>query len=382
MLKGLLFRPAKRTVGIYYFSSRSTQIEVKDKNPYKTQVKPIDLSFETKKLYETFSDVHDDILNQQLVYYKQYPDLRQTYSKLLHYTMHLEPRYIGRGIFSIYAYKLLEKPELFTEENLKKACVIAWCHKLMDATIIVEDDIVDVTELRYNKPAWYKVEDVGEHKAILDAAFLSSSMWFLLLKHLSTHKYFPNIMKQILTIFSVCNVSERIDITQHRIEDLEKHTYSAKGVALAMPVLRKALYLANIDVDAHKATEEFSIDLAYFLKFEDDFNGVFNPMSDEQKTCTDIAEGRPSWVPVQAYKMGNLAQKKILEEHFGKNNEESIRKCYELFKELRLEQVFADYKENFYNKMYAKIHQNLPKILPVKLFLDYLNFCLTTGLRV
>ncbi|CAG9830971.1 unnamed protein product [Diabrotica balteata] len=351
---------------------------------FQTKCKPVDLSFETNLMYEAFPSICEEILDEQLIYHGAYPDLREKYSHMLHYNVNLDqPRYIGKAIFSVYAYRMLEKPSLLTEENMKKACIVGWCQRMVDATLIMDDDIADFSDLRYNKPAWHSIKGVGPGKAILDAAFVESAIWYLLINNLRSHPFFADILKQMLMSYAVTNISQRLELTKYNIKDLEKYTYSWKGFAFTFPILRTSLYLANIDdTDAHNFSNQFLVEMAHFLKIEDDFNGVFNPNSDIEKSCTDISEGRPSWLAVQAYQRGNSTQKRILEEHYGKVNKESVRKCYELFKELKLDEVFAKYREDFYNRTYLDIHNNLPKMLPKELYFNFLNFCMTGALRV
>uniref|UniRef100_A0A6P7H5F1 Uncharacterized protein LOC114344570 n=1 Tax=Diabrotica virgifera virgifera TaxID=50390 RepID=A0A6P7H5F1_DIAVI len=115
----------------------------------------------------------------------------------------------------------------------------------------------------------------------------------------------------------------------------------------------------------------------------DDVNEIFDPsyiiypFNRIQEFHTDISEGKSSWLAIQAYNRGTSAQKKLLEENYGKNNKESIQKCYELFEDLKLKEVFLNYKEEFYNATFLKIHKEVPKILPKELFVDLLNWSMT-----
>ncbi|CAG9830972.1 unnamed protein product [Diabrotica balteata] len=372
-----------RPTGAFHFSTQTVNDVKVEQSPFKTNLKNVDMSFETNKMYAAFPDIVEDLLEDQLAYHQRFPELKTTYSNFLNYTVKLQPQFIGKGLFTVYAYKMLEKPLLLTDDNIKKACVVGWCHKLMDACLTVDDDIIDSTERRYNKPAWYNVEGVGVNKAILDGAFLDTGIWFLLIKHLSSHRHFQDIMKQILLIYATTNIAQRIDITKKKVTELENFVLTPKAYGFVLPVLRTALFLANIDdKDAHVATESISKDVANYLKIENDFNEVFNPLSSIKETHNDISEGKSSWLAVQAYSRGTSAQKKLLEENYGKNDKESIQKCYELFNDLQLKDVFLNYKEEFYNKTFLKIHKEVPKILPTELFVDFLNYSMTENFRM
>lgn len=99
-----------------------------------------------------------------------------------------------------------------------------------------------------------------------------------------------------------------------------------------------------------------------------------------EKDCTDAAEGKPTWLAAQAYKIGTEAHKKILEKHYGVNNKKSLMEIYKIYDELNLKEKFEQYKETFYNETYKKI-EKLPKELPGQLFLDILDYAMIGGFR-
>ncbi|XP_072381652.1 farnesyl pyrophosphate synthase-like [Diabrotica undecimpunctata] len=384
MLTTILKNTCSRRTQLAWFSLKNVDKNNIENSPFQTECKPVDLSFETNKMYALFPSICEEIVDKQLVYHRAYPELRERYSRLLQYTVNIdEPRYIGKGIFSVYAYRMLEKPSVLTDDNLKKACILGWCQRMIDVSVIIDDDIFDISDLRYNKPTWQSLKGVGRDKATLDAAFVESSVWYLLINHFKSHKFFGDILQQVLMSYAVTNISQCLELTKYNVSELEKYTYSMRGYGFALPLLRTALYLANIDdKDAHNFSEKLSIKMSHFIKVEDDFNGVFNPMSDIQKSCTDISEGRPSWLAIQAYQRSSPAQRTLLEQHYGRANKESVQKCYELFKELELDKVFTKYREDFYNQIYLSIHKDVPKNLPKELYLNFLNFCTTGALRV
>ncbi|XP_072381653.1 farnesyl pyrophosphate synthase-like [Diabrotica undecimpunctata] len=383
MLKTILKNTCARRTQLAWFSSQNVNKNIEN-SAFQTKCKPVDLSFETKTMYAAFPSICEEIVDEQLLYHQAYPELRERYSHLLQYTINIDqPRYIGKPIFFLYAYRMLEKPSVLTDDNIKKACVLGWCQRMGDVSIIIEDDVFDKSDLRYGKPAWHAIECTGPNKAILDAAFVESSIWYLLINHFQSHKFFVNILKQVLKVYAVTNISQCLELTKYNVKELERYNYSARGIGFTSPILRTALYMANIDdKDAHNFSEEISMTLSHFMKFEDDFNGVFNPISDIEKITTDTPEGRPSWLAVQAYQRSSPAQKTILEENYGKANKESVLKCYELFKELKLDEVFMKYKEDLYNHIFLSIHKNTPKELPKELYLNFLNFCMTGAMRV
>uniref|UniRef100_A0A6P7GY07 Farnesyl pyrophosphate synthase-like n=1 Tax=Diabrotica virgifera virgifera TaxID=50390 RepID=A0A6P7GY07_DIAVI len=272
MLKTILKNMCLKRTKLARFSSQNTNNinNVSENSAFQTQCKPVDLSFETKKMYAAFPSICEEIVDEQLIYHQAYPELRERYFNLLEYTVNIDqPRNIGKGIFFVHSYRMLEKPSILTDDNLKKACVLGWCQRMVDVSVIIDDDVFDVSDWRYNKPTWHSLKCVGQNKAILDAAFVESSVWYLLIKQFKSHKYFPDILKQVLMSYAVTQTSQCLELTKYDVKDLDKYTYSVRGYGFAAPLLRTALYLANIeDKDAHEFSEKITNDMSHFIKCE------------------------------------------------------------------------------------------------------------------
>ncbi|CAG9853642.1 unnamed protein product [Phyllotreta striolata] len=148
----------------------------------------VDMSVEEGPLRLVFPAIREEIIEEHLVL-KDNSELRDRCEKLIDYNANVETPFLPASLLFLHTYKLLEKPSLLNDENLKKAYILAWCHKL--------DDVLDLYDLK------------------------------------------GNILKT---------------------------------------------------------------------------------------SCNDISLGRPTWLSMEAYKRASAAQKKILEEHFGKNCEESTEK--------------------------------------------------------
>ncbi|XP_072381655.1 farnesyl pyrophosphate synthase-like isoform X1 [Diabrotica undecimpunctata] len=350
---------------------------------YENRQRNLDLSFEENAIISIYPEIHEEIINDQLIYHQQYPDLKYRFSKLLDYHLKLDPKYLARAVFVVHAYRLLEKPSLLNEINVRKASVLGWCHKLHDASILLDDDIADASDTRYNKPTWYTLPDVGVNKAILDAAFLKAGANFLILNYLSSHPQCINIQKSLLKSYSITNVAQVFEIQQFKMEEIEKYQNFVKFYQFNLPLISSALYLANIDdKNIHAAADEICIEIAKFQKIQDDVTCVFRPISDTQKSCTDVSEGRPSWLAMEAYKRGDEGQRKVLEKHYGVNNKESVANVYKVFRQLKLKEAYDEFKEDFYEGMHFKIHNKLPKSLPIKLFMDLLDSAMSDRFMV
>lgn len=140
-----------------------------------------------------------------------------------------------------------------------------------------------------------------------------------------------------------------------------------------MPI-RAALYLAGVkDIEIHRNVEELMLMIGQLFQIQDDFLDLYGNPKLTGKIGTDIIEGKCSWLIVNALKLADNDQLKIIREHYGKNDLKSIKKIEKLFEQLRLRQLFYNLEENTNRQLNKSIKQLAEKTnLPESAF----NFCL------
>nr|ALL35423.1 terpene synthase [Phyllotreta striolata] len=350
-----------------------SKVGIRNGSNYANRRKHIDLSVESKYLQLTLPSVMDEIIDEQLVYHRHQPNLKERYRNLLNHVLNLVDLYLSVPLFFIRSYREFENPALQIDENLKKAAILAWSIKLAEVSMIIDDDIIDKSNVRYLRPTWYKQPDVGVECAICDSSFLLSGGHILLLNHFRTHPQFSNILKEYYVNYSTCMVALCIDSKKYKVQELKLDFAKAYPITIICVIC--AMYFTNIvDPFIHVTAKEFLKELARYVQIEDDVKCVFNTNS--EKDCTDVAEGKNSWLAIQAYERGSREQRFVLENHYGKSDNDSQIKIYQLYKELRLDDQFEVFKEDFYESMFERI-QSLPKELPKQLFFDLLDYGLS-----
>nr|ALL35417.1 terpene synthase [Phyllotreta striolata] len=349
-----------------HFRSLCSLLQKKNNRPL------VDISVEEGPLRSVYPAIREEIIEEHLVL-KGNSELRDRCEKLLDYNANVETPFLSASLIFLHTYKLLEKPSLLNHENLKKAYILAWCHKLIHSSININDDIIDRSNIRYNKTTWYQLPDVGKDAAIVDAAFLLNGAIFLLQNHLRClpHQYI--MQKHFLRAHAIMNLSNIPELKKIKINEGDKHQLDIKFYSYN--IISTAMFLANVtDGYLHEVCEEICNDLSRFIRIEDDVVDLYDSEGNIRKTsCTDISLGRPSWLTMEAYKKGSAAQKKILEENFGKNNEESTEKIYSIFEDLQLLDVYKKLSDEFYEQAIYKIQKKLPKSKMQDALLDLLT---------
>lgn len=85
------------------------------------------------------------------------------------------------------------------------------------------------------------------------------------------------------------------------------------------------------------------------------------------KVGTDIKDGKCSWLAVVALQRASSSQRKIMEEHYGKPEPESIQIIKNLYEELHLPSTYSVYEEESFNIIRTHVQQ-ISKGLPHDLF--------------
>lgn len=91
--------------------------------------------------------------------------------------------------------------------------------------------------------------------------------------------------------------------------------------------------------------------IGQLYNIQDDYLDVFGDPQVMGKIGTDIMQGKCSWMIVCALESANEQQLQVIKEHYGKENDESVEKIKQVFKQLRLRNRFTNLEENSYRQL-------------------------------
>ena len=74
---------------------------------------------------------------------------------------------------------------------------------------------------------------------------------------------------------------------------------------------------------------------------------------------------------VQALRHATPEQRKILENHYGRDNPADVARIKKLYGELNITKIFKDYEEESYKQLVAQINE--VRSLPKEVFMDLLG---------
>jgi farnesyl diphosphate synthase len=97
--------------------------------------------------------------------------------------------------------------------------------------------------------------------------------------------------------------------------------------------------------DLYKKADAVCMRLGEYFQIQDDVLDAFAPPEVLGKIGTGIEDAKCSWLVCKALELVTPEQRQILEENYGKWDEEGVKKVKALYKDLELEKIYNEYEE-------------------------------------
>ena len=259
----------------------------------------------------------------------------------------------NRGLSVIDSYTALNRSP--TPESIFQASTLGWLTELLQAFFLVSDDLMDSSPTRRGAPCWYRRPDVGLI-AINDAFMLESAIYVLLKKHFRALPCYVDLLELFheVTLQTECGqLMDLLTAPEDRVNldafSLEKYgfivRYKTAFYSFYLPVAL-AVHLAGLASEENLRTcREILIPLGEYFQIQDDFLDAFGDPEVIGKVGTDIKDNKCSWLVNQALKLGSGAQRKVLEDNYGRKDGVMEGRVKELYKELKLDEVYQREEE-------------------------------------
>lgn len=345
---------------------------------------------EKREFMSIFPDLVRDLT--EVGTHSDIPDAQKWFAKVLQYNA--VGGKMNRGLAVSLSFKLLASQDQITPENMKKAHILGWCIELLQSFFLVADDIIDGSQMRRGKPCWYLNDNLGP-SAFNDAILMEAGIYKLLHKHFRDVPYYGDMLDlfhemtlktalgQALDLLS-CPAGQRPILkkfTMERYNAIIK--YKTSFYSFYLPIAL-SMYMAGIrntdnvrvagitDKELHRQARTILVEMGQFFQVQDDFLDCFGDSSITGKIGTDIGKGKCTWLSVVALQRASPSQRLVMEEHYGRPEEESIKKVKAVYKELNLPATYRAY-ENSTSSM-IRIHiQQISRGLNHNVFFNFLD---------
>ncbi|KAI0759525.1 isoprenoid synthase domain-containing protein [Trametes elegans] len=240
----------------------------------------------------------------------------------------------------------------------------------LQAFFLVSDDMMDQSVTRRGQPCWYRVDRVGLI-AINDSFMLEGAIYYLLKKHFRTEPYYVHLLELFHDTTFQTELGQLIDLItapEDAVDlskfSLEKHqkivVYKTAYYSFYLPVAL-AMYACGITHTSSPSTDPYAlaqsilIPLGEYFQVQDDFLDFAAPPEVLGKVGTDIVDNKCSWCVNVALAHASPAQRKVLDESYGRKDPEAEARVKALYEELGIRDKYAKYEQDAYQRISALI---------------------------
>ncbi|KAF9002971.1 isoprenoid synthase domain-containing protein [Cyathus striatus] len=318
-----------------------------------------------KSFYTTIRDeLLDHIIKEGIP-----PDAVEWYRKNMDYN--LPNGKFNRGTFMVDVIEILQGHPL-SEEEYPRAAVLGWCCEFYQAYFLVADDIMDFSITRRGQPCWYRNEEVGM-RAINDAFMLEAAIYHLLKVHFRCEPYYADVVDLFHETLYITEMGQLLDLVTapQDVVDLRKFSLERQNliskyktaysyyfpVALGLTITGIPLpsQVSSSSSNPYEVAKTILMSMGEYYQVQDDFFDFAGPPEKIGKIGTDIVDNKCSWCIVTALNLATPEQRKILEDNYGRKNKECEGRVKEVFEEVGLRRVYAEYEESAVAELRRKI---------------------------
>jgi len=270
---------------------------------------------------------------------------------------------MNRGLMVVDAGVAIIGKNKIDNTTLCQLAVLGWSIEWLQAWLLVADDIMDSSVTRRGQPCWYKTLGDAWYIAINDAVTIESLVYKIIKRHFS---YDSKLLLSLLDLMmettlqtelgqlsdTLCDVLDLPDLTPERWQLIV--TYKTAFYSFYLSVAF-AMTLAGVQKkEAYNAARDILMEMGVYFQAQDDYLDCYATPEQLGKVGTDIADKKCGWLFTKAYhELATPEQRAFLDQHYGKckvgSNEE--QKIKELYTELGLPKIYADYEQASYDKI-------------------------------
>mmetsp|Transcript_119661 Transcript_119661/g.168381 ORF Transcript_119661/g.168381 Transcript_119661/m.168381 type:complete len:477 (+) Transcript_119661:105-1535(+) len=248
-----------------------------------------------------------------------------------------------------------------TNADLHRFAVLGWAVEYLQACMLMADDMMDGSVTRRGNPCWYRLPEVGLLNTN-DFLMVEMYVYKIVKRHFGQEQIFPWLVDLLLeTTFqtecgqlldSICANCELEELTTERWTLIVK--YKTAFYSFYLPVALAMLVTGVRDRAAYDTAREALLEMGIYFQAQDDYLDAFASPEVLGKVGTDIQDKKCSWLFAHAYHEQSTPEaKSYLDKHYGtcEVGSEEEEKIKEIYKELGLQELFANYETEIQEKL-------------------------------
>jgi len=241
-----------------------------------------------------------------------------------------------RPITVIFAYRCFKDDDLVVKPSISI--------ELMQAQLLIHDDIMDKAELRRGRPTIHKIYEkkfddpsFGINMGINTGDLCASYIYDSILESGFGDKEKLNAIKYLGWILEREIYGQSLDVLPGFKDLKEENVWKIYELKTATYTMQGPLYLgcvlANAPKDKIKKLQEYAYNVGVAFQLQDDLNGIFGDVKETGKpNDSDAKEGKKTLVIVKTLELCEGKDRDFILSRYGKEgiSEEEIRKIREI----------------------------------------------------
>lgn len=273
----------------------------------------------------------------------------------------------NRGITVVEVTSELVKGKSNAGELQAQAAVCGWAIEFMQAHFLVEDDIMDNSQMRRGKPCWYRHPGVTVQCAINDGLIVFAWCTKMLKEYLRTHGKYVDILEMFhhvdhcTTMGQLYDVSSMYDsakldpdVQQPTTTDYKEFTlehyrrivhFKTAYYTYHLPMLLGLAVAEQLESIPAPLVEKLAITMGEYFQIQDDFLDCFGDPARIGKIGTDIQDVKCSWLAVTFLASASEEDRATFKANYGQHDDEKVALIKDLYRKADLEATFAKYED-------------------------------------
>lgn len=225
---------------------------------------------------------------------------------------------------------------------------------------------MDNAETRRGKKCWHIQAKLGNN-GFNDSLLLEHLSYQILRKYFSHLSCYTDLLDLLLRVTYKTIIGQGMDIRASTTRNFSEYdetlynsivTYKTAFYTVYLPAALGMVYAGIPKNDKNRALwkemKDMTLEIGRMFQIQDDYFDCFGTEDViGKKAGTDIEEGKCTWLFVKAQQFCSAVQLKRLVDNYGSNEPEKVKVVKELYHELNLAEVFAQYQEAEYKHILA-----------------------------
>uniref|UniRef100_A0A1B0C8L8 Farnesyl pyrophosphate synthase n=1 Tax=Lutzomyia longipalpis TaxID=7200 RepID=A0A1B0C8L8_LUTLO len=226
---------------------------------------------------------------------------------------------------------------------------------------------------------WYKHDDV-QMNAINDAIMIEASIYQILNMEFSTYKFYAQLLELFHEGTFIATLGQKMNIKLSNTKEMNFTLDQYKAMAINetawysfyMPVAC-AMHLAGYKDDSEfRQTKNVLLEIGQLFQVQDDYLDCYGDPTERGTIGRDIEDGRFTWLLLTFLEHATDAQKAALKEAYGKKDPKSVERVKQLYNDVSLPKIYANYEEEAYKKIETKIKETTRGV-PAEVYYMFLD---------